>query len=87
VQGKWNICPTTSEMPRYHDDDNESKGKAFLGAENKNQHSEDKDQLPNKAYRIFYSLLKARYTSRAAKRQLAILICFFIIPSFNQLQR
>jgi hypothetical protein len=79
---------------RYNDDNNESVGRgknilrslfgpSLLGAEKTKQNAGDRDQIAKQGVLNLYTLLKARYTSRTAKRQLAILFSFFSNPNIQ----
>lgn len=52
-------------------------GDFFLGRKEKESNVQDRDRIAKEGVLNLYTLLKARYTSPSAKRQLAILFTFF----------
>jgi Mitochondrial carrier protein len=80
---------------RYDDDDDfESSGNgsnllkrlfqsSLFGADKPKPKSSDRDQIAKQGVLNLYTLLKARYTSRTAKKQLAILFSFFSNPNIQ----
>jgi hypothetical protein len=87
---KAGISAKQQAKARPSKEDEENSGKGILGnllgfsffsSKKKTNLTTDRDRIAKQGVLNLYTLLKARYTSRTAKRQLAILFSFFSNPN------